>query len=67
MTYNDNLNRINLSLSGESDKLVFERRYVRKDQNIIWVNLYSTLIKDKVGNPNYFMSIIENVTDKKTC
>ena len=61
----DNLNRINLSLSGESDELVFEKRYVRKDQNIIWVNLYSTLIKDKVGNPNYFMSIIEDVTDKK--
>lgn len=42
-----------------------EKRYIRKDQSIIWVHLSGSVVKDQNGQPMYMISIIEDVSERK--
>jgi len=52
-------------LSGEMDSVAAERRYVRKDERIIWTNRTVSLVRDHEGRPLYFLRIVEDVTERK--
>ena len=41
-----------------------EKRYVRKDSSLVWVNLTSSLLR-KNGVLRYFISIVEDITERK--
>ena len=42
-----------------------EKRYRHKDGSIVWANLNTTLIRDEAGVPLYFISQIENISERK--
>ncbi len=42
-----------------------EKRYLRKDGSNVWINLTMSLIRDAAGKPNYFMSVIEDISARK--
>lgn len=43
-----------------------EKRYIRKDGNIVWAQLTVTAVKDNTnGKPLYFISQIENIAERK--
>ena len=42
-----------------------EKRYFRKDGQIIWILLNVTMAWKGNGKPNYFISQIQNITDRK--
>lgn len=42
-----------------------EKRYIKKDGSIVWGNLTVSLIRDFSGNPKYFISIIEDISERK--
>jgi PAS domain S-box-containing protein len=42
-----------------------EKRYIRKDGEAIWVNLTVTLVRKPSGEPDYFISVIEEITARK--
>lgn len=48
--------------SGETDSYVMEKRYVRKDRSIVWVNVTVSPIHGKLGN---LIVIIEDITARK--
>jgi PAS domain S-box-containing protein len=50
---------------GEIDSYSIEKRYLRKDSSIVWVSLAVTLVRNETGDPNYFIAVIEDVTDRK--
>jgi PAS domain S-box-containing protein len=52
-------------LSGELKHASFEKRYVHKNGNIIWVYISTALIHDFEGNPLYFVTHTEDITDRK--
>lgn len=52
-------------LRGESDTYSTEKRYVTQRGVIVWANLTVSLIRDETGKPNYFVSVIEDITDRK--
>ncbi|MDP1536240.1 MAG: diguanylate cyclase [Burkholderiales bacterium] len=52
-------------LAGAVDSLVAEKRYVRKDGGIIWVNRTVSLVRDQDGKPLYFMRVVEDITERK--
>jgi PAS domain S-box-containing protein len=43
-----------------------ERRYVRKDGRILWGRITATLVRDAVGNPQYGLGLVEDITERKT-
>lgn len=52
-------------LAGEKDSYNKEKRYLRKDGSIIWINLTAALVRDAAGNPDYFVSVIEDIDRRK--
>ena len=52
-------------LGGESNDYVIEKRYIRKDGSIIWVNLTVSLLRAESGEPVFFVSVVEDITQRK--
>jgi len=52
-------------LRGEIRNYTREKRYVRKDGRIIWVNLTMSAVYDPDGRPIYIVSVLEDITDRK--
>lgn len=52
-------------LSGEIESHAAEKRYVRKDGRVIWVNRTVSLVRDYAGEPLYFLRVVEDVTERK--
>jgi PAS domain S-box-containing protein len=53
------------ALSGEIDRYAMEKRYLHRDGHIIWAHLSGSLTRDVTGQPLYFISQIQEITDRK--
>lgn len=51
--------------SGTIDRFFAEKRYVRKDGRMVWVNLTSSLARTRDGRPDYFITVAEDITTRK--
>jgi diguanylate cyclase (GGDEF)-like protein/PAS domain S-box-containing protein len=45
--------------------IAFEKRYKHKDGPTIWANLNVSLLHDKLGQPQYFIAVAEEITERK--
>jgi diguanylate cyclase (GGDEF)-like protein/PAS domain S-box-containing protein len=52
-------------LEGERDTYSLEKRYFTKDGPLVWVNLTVSLVRKPDGAPDYFISVIEDITLRK--
>jgi len=52
-------------LAGEIHTYSMEKRYVRKDGSIVWINLTRSLVRKPSGEPKYFVAFIEDITERK--
>jgi PAS domain S-box-containing protein len=52
-------------VTGEASDYRLEKRYVRKDGAVVWVNVNVTLIRDADGKPLRTMAAIEDITDRR--
>ncbi len=59
------LENVGRLLAGEVDGYSMEKRYIRKDASVVWVNLTVSLARDESGNPRHFISVIEDTTRRK--
>jgi PAS domain S-box-containing protein len=50
---------------GEIGTYSMEKRYVRKDRTVVWVNLTVAMVRDGHGEPAYFISVVEDIDRKK--
>jgi PAS domain S-box-containing protein len=53
------------SLAGEFANFEMEKRYIRKDGDIVTVRLCSSLLRYPDGTPRYFLSQIQDITARK--
>jgi two-component system sensor histidine kinase UhpB len=58
------LDHVQRLLDGVSPTYTMEKRYIRKDGSFLWVNLTVSLVRNAAGEPDYFVSIIEDITDR---
>jgi PAS domain S-box-containing protein len=54
-----------LMIEGQIQSYIREKRYIRKDGSIIHINLSVSLVRKPSGEPDYFISVIEDVTKRK--
>ena len=52
-------------ISGEKNSARWEKRYIHKTGNVIWVDISKTLQRDDKGNPLYFIISINDITERK--
>jgi PAS domain S-box-containing protein len=55
----------NALLAGETETFAMEKRYLTKDGGSVWTNLTVSLVRTSAGAPDYFVSIVEDITLRK--
>ncbi len=53
-------------LAGKIDSYAMEKRYFRKDGSLVWANLTVALARNAAGEPDYFISIVEDISARKS-
>jgi diguanylate cyclase (GGDEF)-like protein/PAS domain S-box-containing protein len=51
---------------GKADSASFEKRYVRKDGSLTWVNLTLSLQRDEQGSALHLIALVEDIDARKT-
>ncbi|HKP58734.1 MAG TPA: PAS domain S-box protein [Polyangiales bacterium] len=52
-------------LAGTIRTYAMEKRYVRKDRSLVWINLTVSLLRTPAGEPDYFISFVEDISARK--
>lgn len=69
LTYPDDLNadldHLNRMLARESVSYAMEKRYIRQDGSVVWANLTVALTWQSDGTPDYFISVVEDISERK--
>lgn len=53
-------------LGGVRPQTIYTKRYVHKDGRIVWAEISRSLARDKMGNPQYFISSIRDITEERS-
>ena len=56
---------VNRMIAGEISQYCLEKRYIRKEGSIVWVNLTVGGAKKANGSIDYFISVVEDITKRK--
>jgi diguanylate cyclase (GGDEF)-like protein/PAS domain S-box-containing protein len=59
------LRLLEATLAGERQTYSIEKRYRHRKGHLVWVNLTVALLRDAQGAPDYFISVIEDIQQKK--
>lgn len=69
ITFSDDLDKnnhyIQQLLAGNISTFAMEKRYVRKDGSLVWINLTVSLLCDADGNPHHTIGVVEDITERK--
>ena len=61
----DDLDHVQQVLEGKTDTYSMEKRYIHKCGSPVWVNLTVSLVRDATGEPAYFISVVEDITERR--
>ncbi|OGR35569.1 MAG: hypothetical protein A2051_14255 [Desulfovibrionales bacterium GWA2_65_9] len=53
------------TISGKRNSYEKEKRYITKSGAPVWIRLTIALIRDELGQPDYFVSVVQDITDRK--
>src|SRR3972149_260072 len=59
------LGQVQQVLSGQIPTYSREKRYLHRDGAIVWVNLTVSLLRRQDQSPDYFVSVVEDITARK--
>jgi len=59
------LDYVRRMLAKEIDTYSLEKRYLRKDGSLVWINLTVSLMWKHSGAPDYFISVVEDISARK--
>ncbi|MDD5183642.1 MAG: PAS domain S-box protein [Paludibacter sp.] len=69
ITYKDDIEynekTVKSILRGDRVSSQWEKRYIHKNGSIVWVDITTTLQRDKTGNPLFFITEITDITERK--
>jgi two-component system sensor histidine kinase/response regulator len=52
-------------LAGEISTYAMEKRYIRKDGTLVWINLTVAPVREPSGRAKYVISVVEDISEKK--
>jgi PAS domain S-box-containing protein len=61
----EDLARFRRAVDSEEFEHETEKRYVRKDGSVAWVNVNATIVRDEAGRPSHTMAVIQDITRYK--
>ena len=51
-------------LAGEITTHSMQKRYIKKDGSVIWVDVTVSLVREPSGEPSYFIAVIQDIADR---
>ena len=61
----EDISYLKQTLNGTIDSYQMEKRYFHKGGHLIWIHLNVSLVRDGQGNPLFFVSQIEDISERK--
>jgi PAS domain S-box-containing protein len=52
-------------LRGEIETYSMEKRYIRGDGGLVWVDLTVAVVRDQNGDPGWFVSVVQDISERK--
>lgn len=52
-------------LDGKAHSFIEEKRYVRKDGDIVWVQLSCAMVRDDMNEPSHIVAVVQDVSERK--
>jgi PAS domain S-box-containing protein len=52
-------------LNGEIDTYSMEKRYLKRDNSNVWINLTVSLVRGPSGSPEYFIAVVEDIAGRR--
>jgi two-component system cell cycle sensor histidine kinase/response regulator CckA len=52
-------------LAGKREAYTMEKRYLHKDGSLVWVLVSVSVVRDASGNPEFFLTVIEDIAERK--
>lgn len=49
--------------AGDFPRYTLEKRYIRADGTIIWINLTVAMVRDAAGQPEFYVAVIEDLSE----
>ena len=68
ITHRDDIDKdkqLTQRLLSETTRTCVEKRYVRKDGEIIWATRTACLMRDESGKPRHYLAMVEDITQRK--
>lgn len=69
ITHPDDLNKdltlVMQVLANEIQTYTLEKRYIRQDRSIVWINLTVSLVRNDANEPHFFIASIEDISARK--
>jgi len=59
------IEKVGVVLSGELATYQMEKRYIHKSGSVVWASLHVSLVRDTAGAPRYFISQVQDITERK--
>lgn len=56
---------VNRLLAGDKSKERWDKRYIHKNGHVVWASISAALVRDFHNNPSYFISQIQDITERK--
>jgi|GEM_PF-2584029 len=63
--HENNMMAFNRITSGEDRNISFEKRYIRKNGDVIWIEISLSSLRDERGECNYIIAVIIDITELK--
>lgn len=57
--------KMDVILSGKKESVRFMKRFIHKNGSVVWMNIGSSLRRDKDGRPLYFITSLVDITEQK--
>lgn len=52
-------------LAGKVDRYQREKRYIRRDGELVWVSATVSVVRDEKGVPQFLIGVVEDITERK--
>jgi len=52
-------------LAGDIPSYSLKKRYIRKGGSLVWINLTVSLVRDRSNHPQYFIAVVEDISEAK--
>ncbi|MDX6379288.1 MAG: hypothetical protein QOI57_312 [Rubrobacteraceae bacterium] len=59
------LEQLGRLLAGEIETFSMEKRYIKKDGSVVWINLTVSLARESSGESQYSIAVIQDITKRK--